>query len=206
MALCGRRETRLKETAEAIGGETLCIVTDVSDAAAAKKAVSELVASWGRLDVLINNAGVPGPCGYFHEAGQEALDQCIDINLKGAIYMMQAALQQAMLEQGSGCILNVNSVAGKASFPGWSIYCASKYGLRAVTEAVAAEMRELKKPQIKVLGFYPGAIETEIWEHVPDSVVPDVKPLPVEHAVDAIMHMLQQPVGAIVPELTLTPI
>lgn len=117
---------------------------------------------WGRLDVLINNAGVLDT-DYFHEiVDLDVVDMQIDVNLKGPIYGMHYAL--ALLRKSpSPVVINISSLAGVAPIPGMSIYTASKYGLRGFTLAVATELERLG---IRVYNVSPDAVRTPLIEGV----------------------------------------
>ncbi len=112
---------------------------DISDSADAERFVKEAAARWGRLDVLVNNAGVAreGVLGLF---GDDALDQVIDLNLKGTVYVTRAA-SRVMLARRAGAIINVSSVVGLSGYRGLSVYGATKAGLDGLTRALARRAR-----------------------------------------------------------------
>ena len=130
---------------------------DVSDSADAERFVKEAAARWGRLDVLVNNAGVAreGVLGLF---GDDALDQVIDLNLKGTVYVTRAA-SRVMLARRAGAIINVSSVVGLSGYRGLSVYGATKAGLDGLTRALA---RELGSRGITVNSVAPGYLRTEM--------------------------------------------
>jgi 3-oxoacyl-[acyl-carrier protein] reductase len=130
---------------------------DISDPAAAERYVKEAVARWGRLDVLVNNAGV-APEGVIALFGDEAIDQVVDLNLKGTAYVTRAA-SRAMLKSRSGAIVNVSSVVGISGYRGLSVYSATKAALDGFTRALA---RELGSRGIRVNGVAPGYLTTEM--------------------------------------------
>jgi 3-oxoacyl-[acyl-carrier protein] reductase len=130
---------------------------DVSDPAAAEHFVKEAAARWGRIDVLVNNAGVAreGVIGLF---GDEALDQVIDLNLKGTVYVTRAA-SRVMLSRRAGSIVNISSVVGLSGYRGLSVYGATKAALDGLTRALA---RELGSRGITVNSVAPGYLRTEM--------------------------------------------
>jgi 3-oxoacyl-[acyl-carrier protein] reductase len=130
---------------------------DLSDPAAAEGFVKEAASRWGRIDVLVNNAGVArdGVVGLF---GDEAIDQVVDLNLKGTLYVTRAA-SRAMLTRRSGSIVNVSSVVGMSGYRGLSVYSATKAALDGLTRALA---RELGSRGITVNGVAPGYLRTEM--------------------------------------------
>jgi len=134
-----------------------CSTVDVSDPAEADAFVKEAAARWGRLDVLVNNAGVAreGVIGLF---GDEALDQVVDLNLKGTVYVTRAA-SRVMLARRAGAIVNISSVVGLSGYRGLSVYGATKAALDGLTRALA---RELGSRGITVNSVAPGYLCTEM--------------------------------------------
>jgi 3-oxoacyl-[acyl-carrier protein] reductase len=130
---------------------------DVSDPVDAERFVKEAAARWGGLDVLVNNAGVAreGVIGLF---GDEALDQVIDLNLKGTVYVTRAA-SRVMLARRAGAIVNISSVVGLSGYRGLSVYGATKAALDGLTRALA---RELGSRGITVNSVAPGYLRTEM--------------------------------------------
>ncbi len=130
---------------------------DVADPAGADAFVKEAAARWGRLDVLVNNAGVAreGVIGLF---GDDALDQVVDLNLKGTVYVTRAA-SRAMLARRAGAIVNISSVVGLSGYRGLSVYGATKAALDGLTRALA---RELGSRRITVNSVAPGYLRTDM--------------------------------------------
>jgi 3-oxoacyl-[acyl-carrier protein] reductase len=132
-------------------------IVDVSDPTDAERFVKEAAARWGGLDVLVNNAGVAreGVIGLF---GDEALDQVVDLNLKGTVYVTRAA-SRVMLARRAGAIVNISSVVGLSGYRGLSVYGATKAALDGLTRALA---RELGSRGITVNSVAPGYLRTEM--------------------------------------------
>jgi len=130
---------------------------DVSDAAQAERFVKDTVARWDRLDVVVNNAGVAreGILGLF---GDDALDQVVDLNLKGTVYVTRAA-SRAMLARRAGAIVNISSVVGLSGYRGLAVYGATKAALDGFTRGLA---RELGSRGITVNSVAPGYLRTEM--------------------------------------------
>jgi NADP-dependent 3-hydroxy acid dehydrogenase YdfG len=146
--------------ARAQSADQLWIATlDVRDAAAWDKLVAAFVQRWGRLDVIMNVAGVLRP-GYCYEGESGDVDFHFDVNAKGAIHGTRAAARQ-MLVQGGGHIINIASLAGIAPVPGLSLYSASKFAVRGYTLAVAHELRD---KGIKVTVICPDAVQTPMLD------------------------------------------
>ena len=109
-----------------------------------------------------------------------------------------------MVAQQGGIIVNMNSIAGKTAYPYWSIYDASKFGLDAITTAVREEQR---RNNIKVIGIYPGTVDTPIWETIEMGSEPDRSGmLHADDIANAIVYALQQPNKTLVEEITLAPL
>jgi 3-oxoacyl-[acyl-carrier protein] reductase len=130
---------------------------DVSKAEDAERFVKDAAKRWGRIDVLVNNAGVAreGVIGLFAD---EALDQVVDLNLKGTVYVTRAA-SRVMLRQRSGSIVNISSIVGLSGYRGLSVYGATKAALDGFTRALA---RELGSRGITVNSVAPGYLRTEM--------------------------------------------
>lgn len=177
---------------------------NVAEPVRVKAMIEETIRCYGRLDILINNAGISPRFALLHELSVEELSNTIDTNLKGPMYAMKYALPY-MVQQESGCIININSIAGKTAFPYSSAYCASKFGLAALTECVAAEQRAINN--IRIVGIYPGEVDTPIW----DSIEPEVKREPqhmlqAEDVAQAVRYVLMQSPNALVKDITLVPL
>jgi NADP-dependent 3-hydroxy acid dehydrogenase YdfG len=166
VALSGRRRERLEALAERIaadGGEALALAGDIAVEAEATKAVEETVAAFGRLDILINSAGV-NDVGTVDGLPMELWRKVIDINLMGTLYTCRAAAP-LMRAQGSGHIVNVSSLAGQRAAPNYGAYVTSKFGLTGLTGSLRQELGE---HGIRVSLVEPGATQTEIAESITD--------------------------------------
>ncbi|MDO8612810.1 MAG: SDR family NAD(P)-dependent oxidoreductase [Dehalococcoidia bacterium] len=137
------------------GGEAASVQADVSVAADVEGMVRATVERWGRLDVLVNNAGI-----YFvlplTQVPEEEWDRLIDINLKGVFLGCKYAIPQ-MVSQGKGVIVNTASIAGLRGAANWTTYCASKGGVVQLTKALAVELARLT---VRVNCVCPGIIDT----------------------------------------------
>ncbi|MDQ6654771.1 MAG: oxidoreductase, partial [Verrucomicrobiota bacterium] len=129
---------------------------DVTDAAQVKSAVAEATTAWGRLDVIVNNAGY-GLVGAFEELRAEQIERNFGVNFFGALEVIRAALP-ILRAQGSGHIVNISAAAVISNYAGFSIYGASKWALEGVSESLAAELKPLG---IKVTVVQPGPFRTD---------------------------------------------
>jgi NADP-dependent 3-hydroxy acid dehydrogenase YdfG len=164
MVLAARRLERLQVLAEelrAIGRQVLPVATDMGKLEQIQQLVKATLAAYGRIDVLFNNAGF-GCLDWLEELEPEhGVQELIQVNLTGTIWMAQAVLP-TMLKQRSGHIINMSSVAGLVAPPTYTVYSATKFGMRGFTEALRREVRLFG---IHVSGIYPGVVETEFTGH-----------------------------------------
>ena len=158
---CGSEEKaqELKTEIEQNGG-------DASDNVACKEFIGNVIAEYGHLDVLVNNAGITRD-GLLMRMSEEDFDAVLDTNLKGAFHTIQAVSRQ-MLKQRSGRIVNISSVVGVSGNAGQANYAASKAGIIGLTKAVA---KELGSRGITVNAVAPGFIDTDMTQSLPEKVV-----------------------------------
>ena len=155
-------EAAAEEAVRLAGPRAKAVKFDVRDTAACTKAIEDVVAEHGRLDVLVNNAGVAVD-GLSMRVRDEDWDLQLDTNLKGAFALARAAARP-MMKQRSGAIVNLVSVVGEMGNAGQVAYAASKAGLVGLTKALA---RELASRHIRVNAVSPGFIETDMTSKVP---------------------------------------
>jgi NAD(P)-dependent dehydrogenase (short-subunit alcohol dehydrogenase family) len=168
VVVAGRRLERLRNLVteiEATGAQALAIQTDVADRAQVEDLVEKAVEKFGRVDVLVNNAGV-AIASRFVEMPLEDFGRLMDVNFWGAVYACRAAVPQMRKQRGGGVILNVSSIFGKRGMPFETAYCASKFALAGFSEALRAE---LMSEGIDVCTIYPGAVKTEIFDAAANS-------------------------------------
>lgn len=160
-----RIEALVAEIGEA-GGKATAVVTDVTKLEDVQKLIDAAVQAYGRIDVLINNAGVM-PLSPLDRLKVEEWDQMIDVNLKGVLYGIAAALPH-MKAQKSGHIINLSSVAGHKLFGGSAVYSATKFAVRALSEGLRQEMAPYN---IRTTIISPGAVKTELLDHISEADV-----------------------------------
>jgi NADP-dependent 3-hydroxy acid dehydrogenase YdfG len=166
VVLGARRTKHLDALAKELtenGGNAIAITTDVTDREQVKTLVDAAVKTYGRVDVMINNAGLM-PQAPLERLKVEEWDRMIDVNIKGVLYSIAAVLPY-MKEQKSGHIINVSSVAGHKVGPGFAVYAATKHAVRALSEGVR---QEVKPYNIRTTVISPGAVATELPNGVTD--------------------------------------
>jgi NADP-dependent 3-hydroxy acid dehydrogenase YdfG len=159
LAVCARRVERLQALAAAVvalGGEIAMRETDVADERAVRLFVEDAVARFGRLDVLVNNAGA-GVRGRVEETPAEDYERLMRVNFLGTVYACRAAVP-VMRRQGSGVIINVSSIVGHRAMPGGGAYAATKAAQISLTEALRAELRGTG---VQACSVHPIGTETE---------------------------------------------
>jgi 2,3-dihydro-2,3-dihydroxybenzoate dehydrogenase len=160
VALCDRNAAGLADVAKTIRGNTRVVELDVADQRVAAQAIDGIVREWGRLDVLVNAAGIvsSGPTSRGRVIGisEADWDRIIDVNLLGTVYCAQAAARH-MMRQRAGCIVNIASVAGVIPRINSAAYGVSKAGVRMFTKCLALE---LARHGVRVNAVAPGPIDT----------------------------------------------
>ena len=154
---------KVLEQIKAEGGDGMVYKADVSDLAQVKNMVRDVYKAYGRIDVLVNNAGIVRD-EFLLMLKPETLDKCFDLNVKGYFYCAQAVALK-MFKQKSGVIINMSSVSSKFALPGQSVYSATKGAVNSMTQTLA---KELGGQGIRVNAVCPGFIATEMIEAVPE--------------------------------------
>ena len=139
------------------GGEAIQVIADVSQAADVERAVKEVVAHWGRLDAVVNNAGIEGEHAKLADQTEDTLDKVLRTNVHGVFLCMQAGIRQFLLQKDGGAIVNVASGFSFVGFPGSSPYAASKGAVMAITRSAALEYA---KQGIRINAVCPMDIDT----------------------------------------------
>jgi len=185
VAICGRDRSALEESAGAIkklGARVFSRVTDVTRASDVSALVSGTEAALGPLTILVNNAGI-GLFGPTHEKTEADWDRVLDTNLK-SVFLLSRTVAPSMIRRGAGDIINISSLAGKNTFAGGGIYCASKWGLMGLSSCMAEDLRE---HGIRVSVICPGSVATEFSGRGMKDASKVLIPEDVAHAVEAIV-------------------
>jgi len=169
VAVCDIRQASVQKTVELVkagGGDAIGFVVDVTDKDSITAMVEGVMAKWGRIDTLVNNAGIVEDA-QFRKMSEDQFDRVIDVNLKG-VYNCTKAVVDVMLAQNSGCILNASSIVGIYGNFGQTNYAATKFGVIGMVKTWA---RELGRKGIRANAICPGFIETPILSTMPEKIV-----------------------------------
>jgi NADP-dependent 3-hydroxy acid dehydrogenase YdfG len=207
LALCARGADRLdavRSQVERLGGRCFTDPCDVAQMTDCTTLVSKAEAVFGGIDILVNNAGV-GYSGSVADSDPVEVEEMIRVNFLGVYQMTRAALP-AMIESGAGDIVNIGSVAGLKYSPNFGVYSATKFAVRAFSEALR---NEVQGQGIRVGVVHPGMTQTAFFESFSKggSPVPTDKGdiLSADEIAEAILFMVTRPEGAAVNEMTVRP-
>ena len=153
------------QAARGLGVEAAAFAADVRDPARATAVVEAVLGQWGRIDLLVNNAGITRD-NLLMRMADEDIDAVIDIDLKAALYWCRA-VARPMTKARAGCILNISSIVGLMGSAGQSNYAAAKAGLLGLTRSLA---KELGGRGVRVNAIAPGYIQTDMTAHLPEAV------------------------------------
>jgi NADP-dependent 3-hydroxy acid dehydrogenase YdfG len=189
------------------GGKAIAAPTDVTNADQVKALVDAAVRTYGRIDVMINNAGLM-PQSMLERLKIDEWDRMIDVNIKGVLYGIAAALPH-MTAQKSGQFINVSSVAGHKVRPGGTVYAATKHAVRVISEGLR---QEVKPYNIRTTVISPGAVDTELPDTITDPDVAvamrkfyDDVAIPADSFARAVVFAMSQPEDVDVNEILYRP-
>ena len=200
ISICGRNSVTLEQAASSLRGEgieTVAIQADVASAADVSNLVRRTQEELGAIDILVNNAGI-GRFGPFHEFGEADWDAVLGTNLK-SVFLVSRAVVPEMIRRQAGHIVNISSLAGKHTFAGGTIYCASKWGLMGLSGSMAEDLRGYG---IRVSVICPGSVATEFSGHNHKNVSQMLQPQDIAHAVEA---LVTQSAGSFISEVHIRP-
>ena len=189
--LCGRTLKALEATASGIaatGGKATPIACDVADLKSVEALAARVEQTFGRTDILINNAGVGAFSAPLHELTPDEWEKVLNTNLRGVYYCVRS-FAPMMIRARTGHIVNISSLAGKNALPNGAAYAASKWGLNGLTYSVAEELRV---HGIRVAAVAPGSVNTELSPHTGKDASKMLKPEDVAHAVAMLVTQAPQ--------------
>ncbi|WP_211373446.1 SDR family oxidoreductase [Agromyces allii] len=207
VAIGARRTDRLAALVDAAPGDILPLELDVTDPESVQRAVSESVARFGRLDALVNNAGLM-QSGLIVGADVREWRSMIDTNLLGSMYAVHAALPHLL--ESKGAVVQVSSTAARSASLGSGVYAATKFGISAFSESLR---QEVTRRGVRVIVIQPGFVDTELTSHITDTtmqaaaagIAASMRTLRPEDIAEAIVYALSQPEHVSVNEILVRP-
>ena len=205
--LGARRVDRLEELTRELAarGDTVrCRRLDVTDRADVDAFAAAARAEWGRVDVIVNNAGVM-PLSLMASMKVEEWDRMVDVNIKGVLYGIAAVLPE-MTARGSGHVINIASVGALTVSPTAAVYCATKYAVRAISDGLRQESTTLR-----VTCIHPGVVESELASTITDPAAAEAMKgyravaLQPDAIARAVRYAIEQPEGVDVNEIVVRP-
>jgi 3-hydroxy acid dehydrogenase/malonic semialdehyde reductase len=210
LILCGRRKERLESLQKELSKitEVTTLQFDVSKREEVSTAIKSLPENFKQIDILINNAGNAHGFSNIQEGNIDDWDAMIDINVKGLLYVSKAIIPQ-MIENNTGFIINIGSVAGKEVYPNGNVYCASKFAVNALNKSMRLDLNPYN---IRVSAIHPGLVETEFSEvrfkgdtDKAKTVYKDFKALQAEDIADIIHFVITRPYHVNIEDLVVYP-
>ena len=207
VAIGARRVDRLASLVGSAPGEVLPLQLDVTDSESVQRAVAETVDHFGRLDALINNAGLM-QSGLILGADVREWQRMIDTNLLGSMYAVHAALPHLL--ETKGAVVQVSSTAARSASLGSGVYAATKFGISAFSESLR---QEVTRRGVRVIVIQPGFVDTELTSHITDptmqaaaaDIAASMRTLRPEDIAEAIVYALSQPDHVSVNEILVRP-
>ncbi|MDU8923322.1 SDR family oxidoreductase [Pasteurellaceae bacterium LIM206] len=211
LVLAARRLDRLKKLVadiQAQGGDAIAVAMDVSKQADVANVAEQALVKFGRIDVLVNNAGIM-PMSPLASLKVDEWDKMIDVNIKGVLYGIAAVLP-TMQAQKSGHIINLSSVAGlRVSAGVGTVYSATKFAVKTISEGLRMEV---VNDNIRVTTLYPGAVESELKHGSTDQTAREAmeafyaaNEIPADSVARAVAFALEQPADVAINEITIRP-
>jgi NADP-dependent 3-hydroxy acid dehydrogenase YdfG len=211
IVVAARREERLSDLVEKLngdGGKALAVECDVTDEEQAHALIQRAKDEFGRVDILINNAGVM-QLSKIEKGLSDEWRRMVEVNVLGLLYATDAAIE-VMKEQGSGHLVNISSLASRGTRPGVGVYSGTKMAVNGISESLRQELLE---DNIRVTMVEPGAVETELPDHITDeeaseglsSLLEQLEPLQAKDIANAIVYVVTQPERVSINEILIRP-
>jgi NADP-dependent 3-hydroxy acid dehydrogenase YdfG len=211
VTIAARRTQRLEQLQDEIkksGEECLIVSCDVTKRKDCSELIDTTIKKWGRIDILINNAGIM-PLSFVKSLKVDEWEQMVDVNIKGVLFCTAAAIPH-MVSQNSGHIVNLSSIAGRLVFAAGSVYCATKYAVRAFSEGLRQELST--RHNIRVTTIEPGIVATELTNTITEKALESfvkyaqtIEALKSEDIANAIMFAVESPPHVNVNEIMVRP-
>jgi ribitol 2-dehydrogenase len=204
VVLVGRSAERLGKVASEIGGDTLTIAADLTKPAEVDRTVAEAIGKFGRIDVLLPNAGLYIP-GDVAEGNPDAWDELLSINVNSVFRLVRAVLP-AMIERKGGHIIVTSSIAGHQALHWEPVYSASKHAIQSFVHGLR---RQVAAHNIRVGEVAPGVVLNELWGYTDpkaiDAKVESREGIRSEDVADAVIYMLTRPANVTIRDLVILP-
>jgi 3-hydroxy acid dehydrogenase / malonic semialdehyde reductase len=212
LILCGRDRQRLEKVAHAITShhyvKVLPLSFDISNSQAVENALAELSDEWREIEVLVNNAGLALGYEKLYAGNLSAWDKVIDTNIKSVVYMTRFIVD-GMVKRERGQVINVGSISSRTTYSGGSVYCASKFAVRALTDTLRMD---LHGTPVRVTLVDPGMVKTEFFDirlqgdqAKVDALFAGMNPLQPEDVADAIVYCATRPAHVSIHEINIMP-
>lgn len=201
IGICGRDTQKLREATDVVQGlaaQAFWQAADVTQSDDVERFVSAVEGKLGPIGILVNNAGI-GLFGPAHEKSEKEWDRVLNTNLK-SVFLFSRAVVPSMIRQGGGDIINISSLAGRNTFAGGGLYCASKWGVQGLSGCMAEDLRD---HGIRVSVISPGSVATEFSGRGPKDPAKSLRAEDVAHAVEAVVT--QRP-GSFLSEIQVRPL
>ena len=199
---------KLKNEITENGGECLVVKCDVTKRKDCESLIDATIKKWNRADILLNNAGIM-PLSFIKNLKVDEWEQMVDVNIKGVLFCTAAVISH-MINQNSGHIVNISSVAGRVVFPAGSVYCATKYAVRAFSEGIRQELST--RHNIRVTTIEPGVVATELTNTITDKSLESfvqysktMESLQPQDIANAILFAVESPTQMNVNEILIRP-
>lgn len=209
LLLCARRLDRLQALAAELTVPCHCFALDVRDQAAVQSAIAGLPEEWQAIDILINNAGLSRGLTKLHEYDLQDVNEMVDTNVKGLVYVTRAVVP-GMVARQRGHVINIGSIAGHAVYPNGAVYCATKAAVKSITEGLKMD---LNGTPVRVTSVDPGLVETEfsIVRFHGDverarKVYEGLRPLTGEDVADVVLYCATRPPHVNINDVVLMPV
>ncbi len=214
LIICARRENILNELKEKLekqyGVKVKTLVFDVRSYSDVLKNINSLDDEWKKIEILVNNAGLAVGLEKLYEYNMEDVDRMVDTNIKGFTYIANTILPLMIAIDKVCTVVNIGSVAGEIAYPNGSIYCATKFAVKAISDSMRSELIDKK---IKVTNIKPGLVDTEFSlirfkgdKTKADNVYKGIEPLYAEDIADTIAYVVNLPEKIQITDLTVTPL
>lgn len=210
--LCGRDYHRLQKVANLVTKthyiKVMPLVFDITNAQAAEQALKSLPDEWKNIDILINNAGMALGYDKLFSGNLQDWDKVIDTNIKSVVYMTRLVVA-GMVERQKGHVINIGSISSRQTYSGGSVYCATKYAVRALTDTLRLDL--LGTP-LRVTLVDPGMVKTDFFDtrvqgdqNKIQELFSGIIPLQPEDVADAVLYCATRPAHVSIHEINIMP-